>query len=121
MSHPLTAAQRRLWFLDRLEPGDPAYHISTTVLLRGDLDVDRLIRAFDAATARHESLRTRFLDGPVQEVLAPRPTLFLTGGLIEHSAGSSRLRRIGGLMRATPFLAAMFLLEALSHVGVPPL
>ncbi|MCW6004192.1 AMP-binding protein [Micromonospora sp. CPCC 205371] len=74
---PLTAAQRRLWFLDRLEPGDAAYHISLTVLLRGDLDTDRLIRAFDAVTARHESLRTRFVESggePVQEVLPARPT-----------------------------------------------
>jgi amino acid adenylation domain-containing protein len=74
---PLTAAQRRLWFLDRLDPGDAAYHISLTVLLRGDIDADRLIRAFDAVTARHESLRTRFVESggdPVQEVLPARPT-----------------------------------------------
>jgi multicomponent Na+:H+ antiporter subunit D len=49
-----------------------------------------------------------------------KTTLFLTGGLVEHAAGSSRLRRIGGMMRRTPFLAAMFLLAALSLVGVPP-
>ncbi|MEQ4304749.1 condensation domain-containing protein [Plantactinospora sp. B6F1] len=74
---PLTPAQRRLWFLDRLDPGDAAYTISTTVLLRGDLDVDRLVRAFDTVIARHESLRTRFVESggvPVQEVLPPRPT-----------------------------------------------
>ncbi|MEN3613623.1 condensation domain-containing protein [Plantactinospora sp. ZYX-F-223] len=74
---PLTPAQRRLWFLDRLDPGDAAYTISTTVLLRGDLDVDRLIRALDTVIARHESLRTRFVESggvPVQEVLAARTT-----------------------------------------------
>ncbi len=74
---PLTPAQRRLWFLDRLSPGDPAYHICYPVRLRGDLDTDRLISALDAVVARHESLRTRFIevDGvPVQEVLPPRPT-----------------------------------------------
>ncbi|HEU5427009.1 MAG TPA: condensation domain-containing protein [Actinocrinis sp.] len=74
---PLTAAQRRLWFLDQLEPGDAVYSISTTVLLRGALDVDRLIRAFDLVIARHESLRTRFVESggrPMQEVLAPRTT-----------------------------------------------
>jgi amino acid adenylation domain-containing protein len=74
---PLTTAQRRLWFLDRLDPGDPAYHISTTVRLRGDLDADRLVRAFDAVIARHESLRTRFVESdgvPEQEVLAARAT-----------------------------------------------
>ena len=73
---PLTAQQRRLWFLDRLDPGQPAYTISTTVLLRGGLDADRLLGAFDTVVARHESLRTRFVEsaaGPVQEVLPPRP------------------------------------------------
>ena len=49
-----------------------------------------------------------------------KTTLFLTGGLIEHAGGSSRLRRVGGMMRSTPFLAAVFLLAALSLVGVPP-
>jgi multicomponent Na+:H+ antiporter subunit D len=49
-----------------------------------------------------------------------KTTLFLTGGLIEHAGGSSRLRRVGGMMQRTPFLAAMFLLAALSLVGVPP-
>ena len=74
---PLTAAQRRLWFLDRLDPGDPAYHISNTVRLRGDINVDRLLHALDTVIARHESLRTRFVESggePVQEVLAPRAT-----------------------------------------------
>ncbi|WP_212830158.1 non-ribosomal peptide synthetase [Catellatospora sp. TT07R-123] len=74
---PLTAAQQRLWFLDRLDPGDAAYHISTTSRLRGRLDRDLLVRAYDDATRRHESLRTRFGDRdgvPFQQVQPPRPT-----------------------------------------------
>ena len=47
--------------------------------------------------------------------------LFLIGGLVDHSAGSSRLSQIGGLVRTTPFLAAMFLVSALSLAGIPPL
>jgi len=47
--------------------------------------------------------------------------LFLIGGLIDHSTGSSRLTQIGGLVRTTPFLAAMFLVSALSLAGIPPL
>jgi multicomponent Na+:H+ antiporter subunit D len=47
--------------------------------------------------------------------------LFLVGGLIEHASGSSRLSRIGGMVRSTPFLAAMFLVLALGLAGIPPL
>lgn len=50
-----------------------------------------------------------------------KTTLFLTGGLIEHVAGSSRLTRIGDMIRTAPFLAVLFLLPALSLAGVPPL
>jgi multicomponent Na+:H+ antiporter subunit D len=49
-----------------------------------------------------------------------KTALFLIGGLVDHAAGSSRLSRIGGMVRTTPFLAAMFLVSALSLAGVPP-
>jgi multicomponent Na+:H+ antiporter subunit D len=50
-----------------------------------------------------------------------KTALFLVGGLIDHASGSSRLSRIGGMVRTTPFLATLFLLSALSLVGIPPL
>jgi multicomponent Na+:H+ antiporter subunit D len=50
-----------------------------------------------------------------------KTALFLIAGLIEHATGSSRLSRIGGMVRTTPFLAAMFLLSALGLAGIPPL
>ena len=50
-----------------------------------------------------------------------KTTLFLTGGLIEHAGGSSRLTQVGGMVHTTPLLAALFLLPALSLAGIPPL
>lgn len=50
-----------------------------------------------------------------------KTTLFLVGGLIEESAGSAVLRRLGGMLNASPKLAVLFLLPALSLAGVPPL
>ncbi len=50
-----------------------------------------------------------------------KTTLFLTGGLIEHVGGSSRLGRLGGMVRTAPVLAVLFLVPALSLAGVPPL
>jgi multicomponent Na+:H+ antiporter subunit D len=49
-----------------------------------------------------------------------KTALFLTGGLIEHVGGDSKLSRIGGLLHRTPIVAALFLLPALSLAGIPP-
>ncbi|MCP4669117.1 MAG: AMP-binding protein, partial [Deltaproteobacteria bacterium] len=39
---PLSFAQERLWLLDQLEPGSPAYVVTAAVRLRGPLDRDAL-------------------------------------------------------------------------------
>ncbi|MFI1370365.1 non-ribosomal peptide synthetase, partial [Streptomyces griseochromogenes] len=74
---PLSFAQRRLWFLDQLEPGSAEYVIPLGLRIAGSLDLAALSTAFSALVARHEVLRTRFVvrgDGePVQVVDAPWP------------------------------------------------
>jgi amino acid adenylation domain-containing protein len=59
---PLSFAQERLWFLDRLRPGDPAYHIPMARRLVGPLEVGALAAALAAIVRRHEVLRTRFVE-----------------------------------------------------------
>ncbi|HEX2081382.1 MAG TPA: condensation domain-containing protein [Longimicrobium sp.] len=73
---PLSLAQERLWFVDRVEPGSATYHTPLFVHLEGELDPDALRRALDEMVRRHESLRTSFplVDGaPVQRVAPPAP------------------------------------------------
>ncbi|MFL1555608.1 amino acid adenylation domain-containing protein [Pseudomonas sp. O11] len=55
---PLSYAQERQWFLWQLDPGSAAYHIPSTLRLKGQLDTSALQRSFDVLVARHESLRT---------------------------------------------------------------
>ncbi len=69
---PLTSAQRRLWFLQELEPASAAYNMAAAVRLRGPLDRAALRRAVGELGRRHEPLRTAFLRRdrqPVQEIL----------------------------------------------------
>jgi multicomponent Na+:H+ antiporter subunit D len=47
--------------------------------------------------------------------------LFLCGGLMCRYAGTDDLSGMGGLARRAPWLAAMFLVTALSLAGLPPL
>jgi multicomponent Na+:H+ antiporter subunit D len=47
--------------------------------------------------------------------------LFLASGLIERVGGSSRLTRVGGMVRKAPLMATLFLLPALGMAGIPPL
>jgi amino acid adenylation domain-containing protein len=70
---PASYAEQRLWFLDRLEPDNPAYNVPMAVRLAGSLDVPALRRALDELVARHESLRTTFavIDGAPHQVVAP--------------------------------------------------
>ena len=69
---PLSYAQQRLWFLDRLGSGSTEYNVPATLRLRGTLDKAALEKALRTIVARHESLRTHFeeVDGAPVQVIA---------------------------------------------------
>ena len=47
-------------------------------------------------------------------------TLFLAAGLIERIGGTTSINRLGGLLKASPVLAVLFLIPALNLGGIPP-
>lgn len=60
---PLSYAQRRQWFLWRLDPSNTAYHVPAAVTLSGELDVEAMRAALRLLVDRHEALRTVFGPG----------------------------------------------------------
>ena len=67
--HPLSFAQQRLWFMDRLHPESTFYNVSGAVRLSGELDPGALEQALVAIAERHQVFQTRFVlenDEPVQ-------------------------------------------------------
>ncbi|MGV9885172.1 amino acid adenylation domain-containing protein, partial [Streptomyces sp. NPDC003006] len=92
---PLSYAQRRQWFINRLDPDSPLYNLPITLRLRGPLDRAALDAALTDVVARHESLRTVFpeRDGePGQRVLDPASlagTLLRTAAVTEADLGEA--------------------------------
>lgn len=71
---PLSFAQERIWFIDKLE-GSQQYHIPLTIPLRKEIRVEGIAFAISELRNRHEVLRTVYLEEqgvPYQQVLNPR-------------------------------------------------
>ncbi|MET0679508.1 MAG: amino acid adenylation domain-containing protein, partial [Burkholderiales bacterium] len=105
---PLSYAQQRLWFIDRLGGTSTEYNMPAAWLLRGELDRAALERAVNAVVERHESLRTRFveMDGEPAQVIEPAgwtevPLEDLSG--LDEAARRARLTAVLSEEAARPF------------------
>ncbi|MDX3381008.1 non-ribosomal peptide synthase/polyketide synthase [Streptomyces niveiscabiei] len=118
---PLSSAQRRLWFLQRMEGTGSTYHIPLALTLTGDLDRTALEQALVDVATRHESLRTVFPDErgvPCQRVL-DNPGIPLTVSTADASDLPARMlasaRRTFDLATELPFRAELFQTTATDH------
>ena len=117
---PAGPAQRRLWFLGRLDGPSPAYTIPVALRLRGRLRPGALNAALADVAARHEALRTLLVehDGePYQQVLDPaaaRPTLEFRGVTAEGlpTALTEAARQSFDLGTEVPWRATLLLTAA---------
>ncbi|MFC6841596.1 condensation domain-containing protein [Xanthomonas theicola] len=76
---PASRAQQRLWFIDRMGDAIRAYYMSVSLRFKGALDIETLQHALDALVARHESLRTTFVnvDGELFQEIAPQGRFYI--------------------------------------------
>lgn len=71
---PMSLAQERLWFIDKLEESGAAYNVGVRVRLRGALDLRALHQGLEDLIGRHEALHTRFFEVEgvaLQEIVPP--------------------------------------------------
>ncbi|HEX7186036.1 MAG TPA: condensation domain-containing protein, partial [Thermoanaerobaculia bacterium] len=107
---PVSFAQRRLWFLHRLDPGSAAYNLPFGVGLSGPLDPGALARTLTEIARRHEPLRTTFAEAggePVQ-VIAPPASLTIPLPVVDLSALPPERRRPKALRLAAEDAARPF-------------
>jgi amino acid adenylation domain-containing protein len=92
---PLSSAQKRLWFLDKLEPGGAVYNVPTVLRLKGELNAEALRQGLNTIVERHEALRTVFEaadDAPFQTIRPPSPVEFSVIDLSELQEGQRQAR-----------------------------
>ena len=121
---PLSYAQRRLWFLQRLEGGKPGYAIPIALRLVGELDRAALERALCDVVARHESLRTIF---PERDGVARQQILDASAGRQRLAVSEVSEAEIAGALREAaeaefdlahemPLRAHLYVLSGREHV-----
>ena len=96
---PLSFAQQRLWFIEKLGLSSNAYNVPLTLNLVGKLDYVALQKSLNEIMARHETLRTTFseINGtPVQIIQPPfeleLPIIDLSG--LKPSEATTKLQQL---------------------------
>nr|CAF05647.1 TubB protein [Archangium disciforme] len=105
---PLSSSQRRMWFLEQLEPGNAAQHLLQSHHIQGPLQVEGLRRALGLMVKRHEALRLVVAIGAAGPEQRVRPEWWPELPLSDLSgvAQADRARALAELARveaAAPF------------------
>ncbi len=104
----LSFAQKRLWFLEQLQPGLSVYNLPTALRLTGKLNIPTLEQSFQTIISRHEILRTSFTvlnDEPVQNITT---NVSLTLPVIDLQGLSQEVQAAQIIQQATTFAVRPF-------------
>ncbi|MCP5047481.1 MAG: amino acid adenylation domain-containing protein [bacterium] len=101
--YPLSSAQKRLYFLYHMDKQSTGYNMSFILPVHQDIEKDKLEKALTKLVARHESLRTSFIEVkgmPVQVVHPNKEILIEEAPAVESfirpfDLGRAPLIRIG--------------------------
>lgn len=105
----MSFGQERLWILDRLEPGNPAYNVAAYHRLYGPVDPGALQRSLSRVARRHSGMRTSFSAGhdgrPHQEIAADVPAMIRTIDLspLSDADRANEMMRLGVELADEPF------------------
>ena len=103
---PLSYAQRRLWFLDQLQPGSAVYNVPLGYDITGPVHVEALERALTEVVRRQEVLRTAFRSAggtPHQVVLPPEPVTIPVVDLTAPGRSADEVARLADEEAGGPF------------------
>lgn len=108
---PLSFAQERLWFIERLDSGSAAYNIPLVVRIAMPVNETHMAHALSDLALRHETLRTRFvmIEGEARQIVEAEPNLDFQLEIISGDDAETRLQQ-----RVTAFCERGFDLEARS-------
>ena len=105
---PLSSAQRQLWLVEQINPGEPTYNVPIGFALTGPLRLDALEAALAKIIERHEPLRTAFVlfdAHPQQEVRPPWPLRLTIADLegLPHAEQEALASELGQEEARRPF------------------
>lgn len=89
--YELSRAQKRMWVLSQLSESSVAYNISVAYKLKGTFNVEAFAWALKSVVARHESLRTIFVesDGALMQMIRDAGDDEFSLEVVDHDTGGA--------------------------------
>ncbi|WP_328383841.1 amino acid adenylation domain-containing protein [Streptomyces sp. NBC_00400] len=112
---PLSAPQEQVWILGKLLPGSIAYHTQAYLDVAGHVDHALLEEALTRIVARHEHLRTAFVEVDGQPRQVVQKPFRMTVPFVDLSGDPEDIRELLALERMERFVARRI------DVAAPPL